>query len=419
MLKLKLSEFWRNISIVSSGSMISQIVIVTTIPVLSRIYLPENFGLQSLYLSFSLILGSLFTLKFELPIVFANEEKESIFLIVLTVLFSLLFSFVLLMFFLIFGNQLFGFLGIRNDVQLVLSIVLTTTLIGILSALLQFTNRQKRFKTTTNTNVIQSVSNVAGSILLGIFGFIKFGLIYGYLLGYSFSVVFIAFNNYKILSDYIRDYLRFEDLKETFFKYIDYPKIILPTTIFSILSSQIIPIILQKLYSSEFVGYFAMSNRITLLPSIVIGSAVGSVFRTEVSIMENKNENIRPLFISLAKKMFILGLFIYTVLGILAPWLFSVFLGRNWFAAGVLTRYVVLYAFSLFMVQCFYDILLIKKKYKTYFLIQFSLFITISFSLILGNMLFGQNPFHNVTFMAICVFVVLMISLFVIYRSAE
>ena len=420
MFKLKLNEFWKNISIVSGGSALSQLIVIIFIPVISRIYQPEHFGLQSIYLSFSLILGSLFTLKFELPIVFAKEEKESFSLMILTIAFSTFFSFLLFVIFLFWGDKILNILHIQNDIILILSISLTTFLIGVLSAFLQFNNRRKKFKLTSKSNIIQSFSNIGGALFFGVFGVLKYGLIYGYLISYSFSVMYLLISNYNTLIYYFKKYGNKENIILAFWIYIKYPKIILPTTLFSILSAQIIPIILQTQYSPTIVGYFSMSNRVSLLPSIVIGSAIGSVLRTEVSILENESKSIRPIFISLVKKMFVIGVIIYTVIGIISPWLFKFALGETWYNAGVLNQSVVVYAFSIFMIQCFYDILLVRKHYKVYFYIQLSLFITIVTSLFVGNyILFNHNPYHSITFMAACVFIVLMMSLRIIYNSTD
>lgn len=419
MFNLKLNEFWRNISIVSVGYVISQLIVIIAIPILSRIYHPENFGLQSIYLSFALILGSLFTLKYELPIVFAKEDKESFSLVILTISFSALFSLVFFTLFLFFGDLIFNYLDLENDLILIFSIFVTTLLIGLLSALLQFNNKKKKFSVSSSSNIIQSVSNALGAILFGVFGVLKYGLIYGYLLSYSFSVIFLFFSNYKTLLFHYKDYANIKNFKSAFKEYVKYPKIILPTTLFSILSAQIIPILLQILYTPTFVGYFAMSNRLSLLPSIVIGGAIGSVLRTEVSILENESKSIRPLFLSLVRKMFVIGIILYSVLGIISPWLFKFALGESWYNAGILNQSVVLYAFSIFMTQCFYDILLVKKQYKVYFYIQLSLFVIIIFSLLLGNYLFNKNPYHTISFMAGCVFIVLMVSLKIIYNFSE
>lgn len=420
MFNFKLNEFWKNISIVSGGSALSQLIVIIALPILSRIYHPENFGLQSIYLSFALILGSLFTLKYELPIVFAKEENKSFSLVVLTIAFSAFFSFLVFLIFVLWGDIIFSYLGLQNNLILIFSIFLTTFLIGILSALLQFNNRQKKFTISSTSNIIQSLSNAGGTLLFGVFGVLKYGLIYGYLLSYSFSVIFLLISNYHSLLYYFNEYANTNNIKSAFWEFIKYPKIILPTTVFSILSAQIIPILLQILYTPTFVGYFAMSNRLSLLPSIVIGGAIGSVLRTEISLLENENKSIRPLFLSLVKKMFVIGVIMYSVLGFISPWLFKFVLGDIWYNAGILNQSVVLYAFSIFMTQCFYDILLVRKHYKVYLFIQLSLFVTIVTSLYLGNyVLFNQNPYHTISLMAACVFIVLMISLKVIYNFSK
>jgi len=77
-----LSPYNRNIIILSSGSLISQAAIFLVSPVLTRLYNPEAFGILAVFTSLAVIIGSLFTGKYEQAIFLPKEDHNSLNLIV-------------------------------------------------------------------------------------------------------------------------------------------------------------------------------------------------------------------------------------------------------------------------------------------------------------------------------------------------
>jgi O-antigen/teichoic acid export membrane protein len=418
--KISVSDFTKNVLVVFKGSAISQVILLLSTPILSRIFLPSSFGLLSVYVSISSILGSLFTLKYELPIVIPPKKQTAISLMIISIFSSFIFSLITFIVLLLFGNLIFSFFKLQHNIWLFILIPCTTFVIGLSAVLQQWNVRQKKYNILSTNNIIGSVSNTGVSIGLGLFGVLSVGLIFGYYFSFIFGISYMIYKIFLNLNSPIqfRQYISKQNLKNVFKDFNGYPKYVLPTTFFSVLSYQILPIILQNLFSLEFVGYYSMANRLSLIPSIVIGSAIGSVFRSEVASHANENKDLKPLFFSTLKRMVLLGIVIYSLLSILAPTLFSVFLGSNWKPAGIITRTLVLYIFSQFIVQTFYDVLLIKSKLKIYFILQMLLVSTVVISIFVGNYLF-HDPYKSITLMSVTVSVTLIISLYTIYKTID
>ncbi len=81
--KLLKNEYLKNISTVATGTFLSQLVLILFIPILSRIYTPNEFGLYSLFIAFSSSIAIISTFTYERAIVLPKEKTESNFISIL------------------------------------------------------------------------------------------------------------------------------------------------------------------------------------------------------------------------------------------------------------------------------------------------------------------------------------------------
>ena len=76
MQKTEHTRFFKNVSILASGSVVSQAILLAVSPILTRLYTPEQFGNFQLFMSLSLLTGVLVTGKLELAIVLPEREED-------------------------------------------------------------------------------------------------------------------------------------------------------------------------------------------------------------------------------------------------------------------------------------------------------------------------------------------------------
>ena len=134
------------------------------------------------------------TARYELAILLPKSERESINLVGLSGLISVLVGLILLMIVIPLNDQICRWLGSERISPWLYFIPLSTMLVGWSTALRNFSNRQKRYKLIAGANIGQSVSNSLSKLGLGLLiagaaGLI-IGVIFGQLLG--FLVFFIV-----------------------------------------------------------------------------------------------------------------------------------------------------------------------------------------------------------------------------------
>src|SRR6056297_3288251 len=90
--KLVNNEFFRNVLTVFTGTSLSQSIPVIIMPILTRLYPEDIFGVFFIYSASVMILTIIATLKYELAIVLAENQEDAFNLLFLTLIISFFIS---------------------------------------------------------------------------------------------------------------------------------------------------------------------------------------------------------------------------------------------------------------------------------------------------------------------------------------
>lgn len=357
------SDFSRNAFTLFSGALLSQLLLVIATPILTRKYSPASFGELALFSSWYTILIGLFTLKFELAILLPKSDNESIRLVKLTILISSLFSIGCLFAFIVLTVSRFIIPGY-------FFLLPALTLIGaVYSSLQQWFARNKRFSISASSNVISSIFNISTCFLLLYVPTIRTGqMVIAYFLGISSAAIYFGIYFIKYYRNFwIENQLKWSELLNS---YSNFPYYMVPTSMLGVLSYQIIPIFLKHFFTIETVGFYSIANRFLYLPSILLGSAIGEVFRVELARQKNQNIDLRPIFKNTFNRMLFIGLPIFICLFLLSPFIFQAVLGKSYLISGKYAQFLILAIFGQFLVQPFTAVYIIFQEMKTLFIFQ-------------------------------------------------
>jgi O-antigen/teichoic acid export membrane protein len=100
-----MTAFFSNVLKLVSGSIIAQILGILLIPLITRIYSPDDFGVYQLFLSISGILVAFSCLSYQLSIMLPREDEDSASLVVLCFILVSIISIISGSFFIIFGEH--------------------------------------------------------------------------------------------------------------------------------------------------------------------------------------------------------------------------------------------------------------------------------------------------------------------------
>lgn len=362
---MKEASFFKNITVLVSGTMLAQMIPILLQPLLKRLFSPEQFGVFDIYLKIIGILFVLYAMKYDLGIVLPKNRVKSLLLLSLSVVLSLGFTLISLLFLLLFDNQILVWLKIPEYYQAALYLIPFSTLFySIFNALNYLLIREKNFKAASYNKVSRRLAE--GGVQVSLFynlTFRNFGLFIGDLIGnivYAISAYYQAFRSFRIDGRLFRPRLLISVAKE----YRELPLYnIIPELLNAAFFAALSFLVLSKFDIRE-VGFMELTQRILAIPSVFIAYSTGQVLLQRVTELVN---NKKPIFLELKKTFSIMalltGAFIIGVFFLAVP-VFSFVFGNQWAVSGEYSKYLVFFYAAGFLVSPFGQILNSLRKFK-------------------------------------------------------
>ncbi|HET6244988.1 MAG: lipopolysaccharide biosynthesis protein [Bacteroidetes bacterium] len=356
------SEFTKNSLTLVSGTILAQAIPLLLHPVLRRIYTPEDFGAMSVYLSIFSMITIVSALRYEATIVLPKNNNEAGNILSLTFILNILFSTILFFFIFFFKNEIAQFINFPEKHSIYLYFLpFACSLFGIYQSINYWLIRQKAFKASTTNKIIRRA--VEGAVQ-GILGFLKVpgGLFIGDLLGNAANIIAgirqIFRNKYQ---------LRFVSPKKIAFvfkKYIDYPKFnAIPTLLSS--AATILPFLfINKIYSTEIVGYLDLSRMVLSIPLIFIASTISQVFFQQITEKKHNSLSIKKDVMNIMYLLLTVICVEVLVILFLGPQIFGFVFGEKYTVSGSFSQ-ILIFSFMLnFIGSTFSSVFLTFEKIR-------------------------------------------------------
>lgn len=370
------SNFFTSISLLAFGSIIAQIVCFFLLPLITRIYSPEEFAVFTYILSVATIFMGIINCRYDLIIVKVRTNQEVFSLIKGTLMIGILCSFFISLVGGLFFVRKNGFQWYHS--LYLLLFLLSYAVINVLSA---YNNRQKEYKILSSVNVIRPISQNLGALFFGFLGLSSNGLLISYIVGQALGIskqnqsLKGKWNSiWKIPNSVVWSNLK-EHKSQLYFS--------TPAQLINSLSYSSLTIFVEALFGLSVLGLYSLSVRLLGLPLSVISGNVSKVFyeraAREYETCGSYRQTLRKTFV------FLLLLAIPMVLGMMTfiPNFCGYFLGGTWSTAG---DYIFILApmFGIrFIVSALSPALIIVNKQEKEFYLQmiFILFVALSFFL--------------------------------------
>ncbi len=325
------------------GVAIAQLIPFLFSPVLSRLYSPGEYALLGIMLVSSNVLFEVFTLKYDRTIVVSSNRILSLNMLYLCILIALIFSTVLLLFFLSF-NFVDKFKTIHPHIDsLKIILPLITFQMAVVTAINYWFQRQQNFKEIVYIKIIQMTSITAISVILGMIHLIN-GLILGYFIGWFIAFMYgiIQLIKTKASPFYIKKSLMIYGLS----KYKDYPLFNIFPSLMYVLAFSFPHYLVNYYYGNVNGGYFNMCKQMTLVPLGFVATSFSQVYIKKITDKVNHKQALLPLFKNIILPLLFIALGLSVIIGIYGRELFYYLLGEQWAVAGEFSQ---IYIFSAVM----------------------------------------------------------------------
>ena len=361
-LNISKNNFFSQILVVTSGNVIARAIGIISLPLITRLYTSDQFGIFTTFLSYFTILSSITTLRYFVPVTIAKSEKEVGNLIKLC--FSIAGVFFVISFLIItfFGNEISSLIN-EPSIQVFLFILPFLLLFkGIFDSLRSFVIRKQQFKKLTNVLVVQSSLSAITKVVMGYAGIKKFGLFLGLIGQHFIGVVFLIFSFRKHLINFFKN-SQYKDMLYVANRYKRFPLIQSWSSFLLVFSNQLPIIFLSFLFDNSIVGLFGLAIGMVSLPMNLIGQSVGDVFYGKISSFgTTKADKIRLLAKSTLIRISLIALVPSIVLLFFGEDLFSFAFGEKWLKSGTFASYLTVLIFFRLIVSPFGGIFNLFEK---------------------------------------------------------
>lgn len=301
------------------GNAGAQILLVSSTLLFARIYDEVAFGYLGYLTAFVGIASVVLSGRFENVYLRVRFERVRSSLILIPVVSCCLLGIVGCIWF-IYARR---FYPLDAYVDLPIAVFLAACFLTILFKFFtQHLISKNQFRAASNAKLVQAISIILGQV---IFYESEFGLVYGVVLGLVTSVLMMVF---------ILKIGRFLPLRIIYLyvkKFRNFPTYEMPSAFVNALSANLNIFLIGIFFSVSSVGYFALANRIVMLPASLFGVSIGQAFFSEVTGDDSDTAGLVFRTISKAT-IFIMG----PAIGLIffSQPVFEILLGSDWRVTG-------------------------------------------------------------------------------------
>lgn len=331
------STFFRNFYIVLSGSVLSQVVVVFTTPILSRIYAPEDFGAASVFFSVVGFFTILSTFQYEGAIMLPKRSVDSLALVILSTLLAIGFSILIGVILFFYRDAIFTWFHMESQLKFWVWIPVAILVYATYSILSQWVTRLGQYKTIAYRQFFQNVSQSATKIILGKMSYVSTGLVVGTLLGITASIFILIQGRVKDLYRSIK-IIKWSRIKDNAIKYHKFPKYTMIQGLMDTFQESLLFLVISALYGNAQLGMYTFTLALLQKPLQVIGASLGQVYFQDISKKFANEQEIYTRTIKLMQVLLIVAVAIYVPVIFFGPWIFDFFFGDNWWESGEIAQ---------------------------------------------------------------------------------
>lgn len=327
-----------------SGTAISQGLTLTVMPLLTRIYSPEEFGVFALYLAIVATISVVSSWKYELAIMLPEKDEDAQALLFLSIIITIFTSLTVLILLIIFQSPLSKLTDrIETFYWLIPLGILGTGLLQVFSA---WNTRQRFFRNVSGSRIVQSSTTALTQYSLKTYNLSGLGLILGNILGIIISTIFLIYKAILINSIHIKS-LSKEIVIKNFKEYEKFPKYQSFSVLINSFSQHLPVILLTFLYSPVIAGFYSLTHRALNTPARLIGGSVRQVYYQTASKLYSEGKNIKRIFEKSTINLIKVTLIPFLIVGIFSQKIFIFLFGPEWGISGIYAQFLIFFIFTI------------------------------------------------------------------------
>ncbi|MEX0680677.1 MAG: lipopolysaccharide biosynthesis protein [Balneolales bacterium] len=364
--RVRKSEFFRNSMMMISGAGFAQLIPILIIPLLTRLYTPEEIGILATFVSIFTIFSIIAAGRYEYAIIMPESDQDGIRLLQIAAFFSIVTGAISIVAVFFLRELITNTLQVPSLEPWLWFLPPAITAQGLFMTFSFGLNRKKYYRDMAWGKISQSGSTSIIQVLGGLAGLGIAGLIIGKVTGVIISATWLFTTLYYKVPNFIINE-KWSDLKRTAIKFRNYPKYNAPHALTNNVSNNIPVILFVTFFTETIAGFYAMAIRACYAPIQIISIALSQVLGKRLAEIKNKNEDVESYVKRVILYLIILGIFPFGVLFVVSPKLFGFVLGSEWTVTGEYIRILMPWVYLTFISQPLSYIPLLYNRQKMAF----------------------------------------------------
>lgn len=324
----------RGMAVLLAGSGLGRVVGILAIPLLTRLYTPEDFGVLAVFVGLVTILAPLVTLRYVLALPLPRHDALALNLLALSGMLLLGLTALVALALAIWGEALLTLVSMQVLAPwwwLIPVAVLGTAAYEMLN---MWATRQRAYKIMARTQVFQSIGGALVKLGLGVAGMQPMGLLLGQVVTQAGGVgQFLRGFSGDFRTGWPKVSLRL--MRQVAWRHRGFPTWRMPSQFMMMASIQAPVLFMAAIYDAGTAGQFSLAVMALTLPVSVIGLSAGTALYGEAAKLINTDRpRVLTIATSIQKRLLLMALPPALVLFFLGEPIFALVFGEEWRMAG-------------------------------------------------------------------------------------
>jgi len=325
---------FRGMLTLALGSGAARLISIAAIPILSRIYSPEDYGVLSVFTALTAILAPLLTLRYLTALPLPRHPGLAMSLMALCLLLigagtvligGLLWA---------FRTQILGLFSMEEIAPYWWLLVICLVGTSVYEVMTMWATRQRAYRDIARTQFTQSFFGALTKIGLGLLSIMPLGLLIGQTVSVSAGSGSLVWRAREVFRANLR-FVTWRNIGRVASGYRNFPLYRLPSQFLLAFSMQAPLLFTAAMFDTAITGQLGMAITALTMPMSLIGNAIGRAFYAEIARAgRNQPDRIYALSKSTQIRLFLMGIPVGLVIALAGELIFSTLFGEKWQTAG-------------------------------------------------------------------------------------
>jgi O-antigen/teichoic acid export membrane protein len=321
--------FARKVGLLASGTAASQVITLLILPLLTRLFSPEDFGVLASYMAIIGVVSAVSGLRYEMAIPLATSDLQAFQLLLLSLGLVLVCAVVTTGLVMLIPAHVLPLGGIKWLIPVGIVSV------GVYQALSYWALRNKAYKDLAKTKFSQGIGRAVTQIGAGLLGAGAPGLAIGEVVGRSAGLLRLGWGERDHFRE-CRNRTTYDDLFASARAYREFPIMVAPASLLNSAGLQVPTLLIASFYGPMVAGWYFVAQRIVALPVQMIARAVGDAFLAEAPEMARQDPaKLQRMFHRVSNNMLLVGALPAVFLIAVSPWALPWAFGSDWKTSAV------------------------------------------------------------------------------------